>query len=31
MEPDTYALLQRESLPMVVRARDPQRLLVSRQ
>ena len=31
MEPDTYALLQRESLPMVLRARDPQRLLVSRQ
>ena len=30
MEPDTYALLQGRGLPMVVRARVPQRLIVSR-
>jgi 4-amino-4-deoxy-L-arabinose transferase-like glycosyltransferase len=30
MEPDTYALLQRQGLPMVVRARSPERLIVSR-
>jgi 4-amino-4-deoxy-L-arabinose transferase-like glycosyltransferase len=30
MEPDTYALLQREALPMVIRARSPERLIVSR-
>jgi 4-amino-4-deoxy-L-arabinose transferase-like glycosyltransferase len=29
MEPDTYALLQRQGLPMVVRAGSPQRLIVS--
>jgi len=31
MEPDTYALLRAEGLPMVVRARSPERLIVSRQ
>jgi 4-amino-4-deoxy-L-arabinose transferase-like glycosyltransferase len=30
MEPDTYALLQRRGLPMVVRASSPERLIVSR-
>ncbi len=30
MEPDTYALLQRQSLPMVLRASVPGRLIVSR-
>jgi hypothetical protein len=30
MEPDTYALLQRQGLPMVVRANAPGRLIVSR-
>jgi len=30
MEPDTYALLQRQGLPMVVRATSPERLIVSR-
>lgn len=30
LEPDTYALLQRQALPMVVRARTPERLIVSR-
>ena len=30
MEPDTYALLQQQHLPMVVRARSPERLVVSR-
>jgi hypothetical protein len=30
MEPDTYALLRAEGLPMVVRASSPTRLIVSR-
>jgi len=30
MEPDTYALLERQGLPMVVRAQAPERLIVSR-
>jgi 4-amino-4-deoxy-L-arabinose transferase-like glycosyltransferase len=30
MEPDTYALLRARGLPMVVRASDPNRLIVSR-
>jgi hypothetical protein len=30
MEPDTYELLQRQGLPMVVRAHAPDRLIVSR-
>jgi hypothetical protein len=30
MEPDTYALLRAQGLPMVVRASDPNRLIVSR-
>jgi hypothetical protein len=30
MEPDTYALLRAQGLPMVVRARSPGRLIVSR-
>jgi 4-amino-4-deoxy-L-arabinose transferase-like glycosyltransferase len=30
VEPDTYSLLQQQGLPMVVRARVPQRLIVSR-
>jgi 4-amino-4-deoxy-L-arabinose transferase-like glycosyltransferase len=31
MEPETYSLLQQRGLPMVVRARVPERLIVSRQ
>jgi hypothetical protein len=31
MDTETYALLQRQSLPMVVRASAPGRLIVSRQ
>jgi hypothetical protein len=30
MEPDTYELLRQQGLPMVVRARAPDRLIVSR-
>ena len=30
MEPETYSLLQQRGLPMVVRARVPERLIVSR-
>ena len=30
MEPETYALLQQQGLPMVVRANAPDRLIVSR-
>jgi len=30
MEPDTYALLHAQGLPMVIRARSPSRLMVSR-
>jgi 4-amino-4-deoxy-L-arabinose transferase-like glycosyltransferase len=30
MEPDTYSLLQQQGLPLVVRARGPERLIVSR-
>jgi hypothetical protein len=30
MEPDTYALLRGQALPMVVRASSPVRLIVSR-
>jgi hypothetical protein len=29
MEPDTYALLQRQGLPMVIQASSPGRLIVS--
>jgi hypothetical protein len=30
MEPETYALLQQQGVPMVVRASAPDRLIVSR-